>query len=315
MKKFTKVTLIIAAVFVMLGITLCCVGATVAGGLKNLRTMAQSGALNFGNWHFEDGVYYKGEDLIENVGGLELDVNILSEGEENSRNHYDHDIKQIEMDLDLANVIIKSTEQDGITITMENGFTKHYKEYLEEDTLRVTYDGGTNNYKDAPNITIYVPIDCALEEINIETDLGNVEIWDFTQGIEVLKVVANLGNIEIHNSEIRGNSIVEADMGNAQMLQVICKDVEMHSDMGAVCFKGIVNGNLDLSADMGSAEATISGKETDYNVYLSTDMGQVHHNNGHYSNDTSGNYYCENSGAKGDIRIHSSMGEVKLNFE
>ena len=294
MKKFTKITLIIAAVFAALGITLCCVGVTVAGGLAQLRSMAQSGTLNFGNWHFEDGFYYKGEDILENVGGLELDFDLQTGGHEHAKKQYTQEIRRIEMDLDLANVLIQAAEQDEFTIEMENGYIKHYEEKVQKDTLIVNYDVGANHYKDAPDITIYVPAGCVLEDIIIDTDLGN---------------------INVHDCNINENCYLVADMGNAEMTTVICEEAELHSDMGRVYFEGTVKWDLKLTTDMGSAEARIVGEESDYNIELYADMGQVHCNGKHHAKDMGGEYRYESSGAQGTIFMESSMGEVKLNFE
>lgn len=315
MKKFTKITLIIAAVFAAVGIALCTVAATVAGGLGQIRTMARNGELNFGNWHFEDGVYYKGEDMLENIGGFELGVDLLAGGDEQEKNAYTQEIRNIEMDLDLANVVIKAIEQDNFTIEMKNGFTKHYTERVEGDTLVVTYDVGVNNYKDAPDITICIPKNCELETINVETDLGNVEIWDLVQGCEEIILSADMGNVAVYNSNISRYCNIQADMGNAQMTDVICKTAELHSDMGTVKFAGVIKEDLRLTTDMGSAEADIAGKETDYNIYLTADLGQVKCDGGHHSSHHGNKYECENVGAKGDIYMESSMGEVSLSFE
>lgn len=315
MKKFTKITLIIAAVFAAAGITLCTVAATVAGGLGQIRTMARNGELNFGNWHFEDGVYYKGEDMLESIGGLELGVDLLAGGDEWAENTYTQEIRNIEMDLDLANVVIKAVEQSGLTIEMKKGFIKHYTEKVEGDTLIVTYDVGVNNYKDAPDITICIPKNCVLETINVETSLGNVEIRDLVEGCEEITLSADMGNVAVHNSNISRYCNIQADMGDAQMTDVICKTAELHSDMGTVKFDGVIKEDLRLTTDMGSAEADIAGKETDYNIYLTADLGQVKCDSSHHSGHHGNKYECENAGAKGDIYMESSMGEVSLSFE
>ena len=314
MKKFTKITLIIAAVFAMLGITLCCVASTVAGGFGQLRAMAENGELNFGNWHFEDGVYYRGENMLDVVEEINIDAELLPGGNEHVENRYEQEISCIEMELDLANVLIKVVDEDALTVSMENGYKKYYEEELEGDTLIISYDVGINNYKEGPDITINVPSHYVLDDIIIDTDLGNVEIRDFEEGCGGLDIRAALGNIEVYNCVIDGSSILQADMGNAQMTKVTCQDVELSSDMGEVKFEGIVNGDLTMTADMGTAKAKVHGKEADYNIYLSADMGDVTCNGTHHTKDMGGEYERESSDAKGDIYMHSSMGAVELSF-
>lgn len=314
MKKFTKITLIIAAVFAMAGIMLCCIASTMAGGMNQIRTLLESGDLNYGKWNFKNGVTYGDEDIIEFIESVNVDVDLLPGGSESDESVYTQEIKHIEMDLDLADVVIRAVDAEELTISMENGYAKYYTEELEGDTLVVTYKVGVNNFKNGPEITIDVPADYILEGINIDTDLGNVEIRDFEQGLERIEISADLGNIELHNCVISHSCILEADMGNVQMTKASCEDAELHSDMGEVSFEGTINGNLTLTSDMGKAYAKVDGKEEDYSVDLSADMGEVKCNGAQYSKDLGGEYNHKISGAKGTITMHSSMGEVELVF-
>lgn len=314
MKKFSKITLIIAAVFAIVGLTLCTTAISIGGGINELRNLAKSGNLNFGNWHFEDGVYYRGENMLDVVDELEVDFDLLPAGTESATGNYSEQISRIDMDLDIANVQIRVVDTDTLNVTMENGYEKYYTEKLNGDTLEITYDVGMKTFKDGPDITINVPARYELDEIVIDTDLGNVEIRGFEHGIGYLNVKADLGNIEVSNCLITGDSILEADMGNAQMTDVTCQNVELNSDMGEVSFKGTVNGDLTMEADMGSATAEILGKESDYNVCLSADMGEVTCSGHRYHKDMGGEYETNNAGAKGDIYMHSSMGAVELSF-
>lgn len=315
MKKFTKITLIIAAVFACVGIALCCVATTVAGGTEQLRKMAQSGELNFGNWHFEDGVYYQNENFLENIASVTLNEETLLGGTDNLETTFEEEIKRIELDLDIANVVVKPNDQEWVSVSMENGLKKHYSEELDGDKLIVTYDVNGKNYKNAPDIVVYVPKDLILEELQIEADLGNVEVCEFAQGCEKVDITAKMGNIEVRDSIIEEKCKLKANMGNAQMTNVTCHDAEAHAAMGAVSFEGVVKGDLRLTADMGKASATVDGDESDYNLYLYADMGQIHCNGkAHHSEHHNSKYECENAGAIGDIYLESDMGEVELNF-
>lgn len=317
MKKFTKITLIIAAVFICVGIVLCCVATTVAGGIGQLRQMAESGALNFGNWHFEDGVYYRGEEkFFGNDISVTLNEDTLLKGVESAHMTYSEEIRKIEMELDAGSVVVKTTEQEEISVSMENGFKKYFTEKLEGDKLIVTYDTKGIYNKSTPDIVVFIPKDCVLKVLEIEADMGNVEVWDLTQGCEKLDITAKMGNIEVHNSLIDGNCKLKADMGNAQMTKVTCHDTELHAAMGAVSFDGIANGDLRLTTDMGSAKANVEGKESDYNIYLYADMGQIHCNGKtHHSDHHNSSYEYESANAKRDIYMESDMGEVELTFK
>lgn len=316
MKKFTKITLIIAAVFACVGIVLCCVATTVAGGIGQLSQMAQNGELNFGNWHFEDGVYYQGdENFLGNGVSVTLNEDTLFGGIESLNTTYDEEIDKIELELDAGNVVVKAAEQDRVSVSVKNGFRKHYSQKLEGNKLTVTYDVKGINYKESPEIIVYIPDSSVLEEIEIEADMGNVEIWDLEQGCENLDITAKMGNIEVHNSLVKEECKLKANMGNASMTEVICEKAELHAAMGAVSFEGIVNGDLSLTTDMGSAKAIVEGSESDYNIYLDADMGKINYNGKNHQVDNHNNSYeCKSANARGDIYMESSMGEVDLTF-
>ena len=60
MKKFTKITLIVAAVLLGVGLIFC--GVSTAMGASVWR-MAKNGELRYGNWHIgPGGLYYNGSD-------------------------------------------------------------------------------------------------------------------------------------------------------------------------------------------------------------------------------------------------------------
>lgn len=315
MKKFTKVTLIIAAVFACVGIALCTVAVTVAGGMDKLINMAQNGELNFGNWHFEEGISYRNDNLFGNAANIVLDEDVLFGGNETLQRTYDEEITKIELELDAASIVIKTTEQNKVSVSMENGFTKYFTEKQDGDKLIIEYDVNGIHYKSAPNIVVYIPKDCDLKELEIEADMGNVEVLDLTQGCQNMDITAKMGNIEVHNSLVSEKCKLKADMGNVQMTEVICEKAELHAELGMVSFEGITKGDLRMTTNMGSAKAFVEGLEKDYNIYLATDMGEIHYNGKkHHTNHSNNSYESEVDNALGNIYMESSMGEVELTF-
>ena len=70
MKKFTKITLIIAAILAGIGIVFCGIATAMSGGFAAMHQNF-SQEITFGNWHIgRDGVYYSDADFI---GGRYID--------------------------------------------------------------------------------------------------------------------------------------------------------------------------------------------------------------------------------------------------
>lgn len=71
MKKFTKITLMIAAILVALGIICCGIAAIMGAGWTTIHQKALAGEFDFGNWHIGNGVYYaydQGHGILDHFG-------------------------------------------------------------------------------------------------------------------------------------------------------------------------------------------------------------------------------------------------------
>ena len=83
MKKFTKITLIVAAVLLGVGLIFC--GVSTAMGASVWR-MAKNGELRYGNWHIGPvGLYYSGSDYDDDDDDYEDEYRRRRE-EKKSRN-------------------------------------------------------------------------------------------------------------------------------------------------------------------------------------------------------------------------------------
>ena len=314
MKKFTKITLIIAAVLVVIGLGFIIAGSVTAGGAGVLREQLRSGDLNFGNWHFEDGVYYR--------GGVEVDVsdvvgdamNLLPVGTEASKNEFAEEISHLEVDVDLANITIKNTDAAYAKVSLEEGYMKYYEAKVNGDTLHVNYDVSGHNFKQGPKIVIELPKDMQLESIYIDTDLGEVNLLEMKQSIDTLEINSDLGNIRIEDCKVTGNCTMNAALGNIVVEDSDFRRIDMNADMGNIDFSGKVEGDITAQADMGNIEVELDGKESDYNIELGSDMGDVKYK-GQKQNGMGGSftYYQEN--AIGDIVLNCDMGNVELEFD
>lgn len=314
MKKFTKITLIIAAILAVIGFGFIIAGSVTAGGAGALTAQLRSGELNFGNWHFEDGVYYKGGvdvDLTDVVGDA---MNLLPVGTEKAENEFTENITTLELDVDLANITIESADVNQIRATLKEGYTRYYEVDVDGDTLHISYDVAGHSFKQGPKIVVEVPKQMALENIYIDTDLGEVSLLDLEQPMQVLEINSDLGNILVEDCKVNGNCTLTAAMGNIVIDNSCFKKIDMSAGMGNIEFSGTVEGDITAQADMGNIEVELDGKEEDYNIELGADMGEVKYK-GQKQSGMGGSftYYQEN--AIGDIVLKCDMGNVELEFE
>ena len=314
MRKFTKVVLIITAVFVVTGMGFIIAGSVTAGGLGVLRQQLKSGDLNFGNWHFEDGVYYKGGievDVTDTVTGA---MNLLPVGTEKDRCEFTEPISTIEMDTDLANITVKATDTDYVKVHLDDGYTKYFEAKVEGNTLYVSYDVNGKSFKQGPKITVELPHGMVPDRIDIDTELGEVNLFRIGQPITELEIRSSLGNIRVDDCKVKERCVLDASLGNINIKDSVFGKIDLNAAMGNIEYSGEVGGDLLAKAAMGNIDVEVDGREEDYNIELSTDMGDVKYKGQHHE-EMGRSYKCHTEHPIGDIILDCDMGNVELEFE
>lgn len=280
MKKFTKITLIFAAVLASLGLGFMIAASMMGGGLSEVFRMARSGALNFGDWHFEDGVY--------------CSPRWRAAGMEEYENTYGSGIKHIEIDADIAEVVLKTADTEELTVSMNNGYLQYYEEEIEDGVLEISYDVGKRQFKNGPDITVRIPSDWEMVSVRAEVDLGN---------------------ITVENCSLTGSVHAYTKLGDVKVDSGRCDGGTLKSDMGDVTFCGVTEGDLTLITAMGDAAAELEGEEGDYNIDLEADLGNVYYNEESYEHGAKGTFKNHNGHAKAAVCLKSSLGDVELLIE
>lgn len=86
-----------------------------------MKALLRSGELNFGNWHFEDGVYYKGDMEVDVTDMVEDAMKLLPTGGERAENEFAEEIIRLEIDVDLANITIKAGDIEKLRVCLVIG--------------------------------------------------------------------------------------------------------------------------------------------------------------------------------------------------
>ena len=152
MKKFTKITLIIAAVLLGVGLIFC--GISTAMGASVWR-MAKNGELRYGNWHIGPvGLFYSRDDEVDDLDDLDDLDEDEDEDEEDDDDSDDDDmitdisdmefstevpaggadssfdvssIRNIELDIDAAEITVKEPDDSTkIRAVLKHGKEKYY---------------------------------------------------------------------------------------------------------------------------------------------------------------------------------------------
>lgn len=304
MKKFTKISLSIAGIMMVLGLIFGAVALTMGvtwkaftGGLMNV-------GIDSDGWHFDIGdVDFVG--YAELPGGNEscTDVCELSA------------IKGISVDTDRADIIFEKSDMvDQVAVTMLNGYMKYYSYSVDGSILNVKYDCDDVQIKKGATFKITVPTNIELDEIIVDTAMGDVEFQNLTIGADTFDVSTSMGDVIFEDMTVTSDLDANTDMGDVKIKSGSFKNVKMSTSMGSVEAEATFAGDVSGYSSMGDVEVTINGNSNDYNYDLETSMGDVSIDGKKEKSDFGGAYATENNGGKYDVELESSMGDVSLRF-
>ncbi|MGN0352539.1 MAG: DUF4097 family beta strand repeat-containing protein [Roseburia sp.] len=303
MKKFTKVSLIIAAVCAGLGIVFCGIGSVLGASFSNVKQMADEGDLDIGNWHFGEGIYYANNSGVE--GAYDQNVTeTVAIGK----------IKNLKLELDAADVIFEISDQtQEITVELGYGYQKYFSCETKEDTLHVKYDRKNKLSHSDAEITITVPKVMELENITIESGAGDVDFIGSGFSLKNLVISTGAGDLTAQELNVSELLDVEGGAGNIEIEQGAFGKVHVETGAGDCYLSGTVNGDIELETGAGDSDLELKGKESDFNYDLSTGVGEIIIGNTEY-NGLSNSKEIKNEGAKKCISITSGVGEVEITF-
>ncbi len=314
MKKFTKVSLIISAIVLAIGIGFLAVAAVMSGGLRKLYEQALTGEFDYGNWHFGNGVYYTDEDWDGwNMIGIGT---TLSGGNESSTDtFYITDVHNINVNTDIADITFTtSKDTDHVIVTMEKGFLKYYSVETENNTLFIKYNTHNQSYDFGPDITITLPESGSFGTIDVDTALGDIDMEENEIFCDKFELITDLGDITLEHTKVHCDISLYTDLGDITIEDGECWAVEAATALGDVELIGIFNGDIDAESDLGNVDVELDAKEDYYNYDLSTDLGSVRFNGRGYSDagELGAHQTFENSGAVYDVTLNTSLGDVSV---
>jgi hypothetical protein len=300
MKKFTKISLIIAGVLGGIGIIFCGIARAFGG---NLRGTDMKQILGKAGLYDEENGFHIGyisginvdEDGIE-IGNINVGNKFAYKGNESAQCSFAvEQVKNLEVDCDMADMTVV-TEQNGteIAVSMEGGYERFFTCEMEKNTLHITYSPEGINVSGGAEITISVPEGIQFDTVDIDCDMGKISAGQETISCNTLLLNCDMGDIDIYESQVK------------DLLKIYCS-------MGDCSFQGAADADIETDADMGNIDLAISGSFEDYNYSISCDMGNITVDGENYSN-LSDKTNVENQGAGRNMELTCSMGNITVEF-
>lgn len=313
MKKFAKVSLIVAGVLFAVGCALCSISA-IAGGKSLVRTLKEKEY--FGEKMDElayavgSTVFYITDGKLGFIHGEERTP--VSTWQEDSGQIEAAGVRNMELQLGAGTFIIEEKEEaDGlIDISVSGVGAFGYK--VQGETLHVEgFEGKwhTLNASNDNRVEIRVPKNSYFEEITIDAGAGIVEISALKAG--ELELQGGAGQFLLSGMEL-GEMYAKIGAGQMEASQMQVRNAEFSVGVGECLFDGAITGNLDAECGMGNMELTLSGKETDHNYEIECAAGNV--DIGGFSVPAMAAEKVIDNNAASDFDIECSMGNITIHF-
>lgn len=243
---------------------------------------------------------------------------------------------EIEFDLDNRKIYVLTSEDEDIhvkyyvheretyIITEENELF-----YLEIDmkwyyNLVSFYNFITPSYYE---VYLYLPETLSVYDLDLDTSNGSVTVnsvselgdvsLETSNGDVMIKnaLVNNLvlstsnGKIEITNVESLNDIIGRSSSGLIFLDEVSGKDLDFSTSNGEITTSNILFENLKLISSNGVIDASVFGEKSEFEIRISTSNGK-RYIDGERVYDS-----VYNSNQANKVIIHSSNGDVSLNFD
>lgn len=155
-------------------------------------------------------------------------------------------------------------------------------------------------------MTITVPADTCLKELNIQTDVGDILLSNIYANKAVL--LANVGSIE--GSDCILDSVdAESDVGEIAFTNSELAAGEISADVGSISLTNCTFTDLEISGDLGDIVLTTPLDLSDFDIELSVDLGSITVNGTSYKKSFRQKY----QGSR-QLEVENEVGSIDLQY-
>lgn len=296
MKKFTIISLIIAAVFFVIGIIL-----TIIGIFNNADILQM---WRNGEFSIHSKALY-GEDF-DNVYNEDKFTEMLSCRED--------EITGLAVDIAAGSLVIKKSSDDmchimtsddsKVECSLDNGVIR-----IKEDSDRKInfFNIGILNRSYTKTI-IYLP-EKKLQSINILMEAGCAKLYECEA--ESFTIEMQAGALYGVEAQKFNEFTAELKAGNIEMDKLYADKGTVKCELGNFSMSGGALGSADIECQIGNVEVFMRGKEEDYQYDVKVELGDADIGDVSYSEQK----LQRGSDSNNQIKIDCEMGNVTVDFE
>lgn len=223
----------------------------------------------------------KSGEAVENKKNSDTSSNIYTYNEEVER------FTNIEVKVNVIDVYIQSGDKYEVKIECDERVKPEFE--IKDNILILKSLQDVNNipYNTKNVCYITVPADTELGSININSDVGDVQIDNILAQNIILTVA--VGDVIVNGSDI--------------------KTCDIEASVGDVTLTDTKFDNIQAQVDTGDTQITTTENLSDYSFDITTDVGDISINNDEYEEK-----YTKTGSADKQIKVISSVGCVKVNY-
>lgn len=316
MNKFVKISLILAGIFMVLGIGLCLISGIV-GGRKLVNQIVEEelddeiasfvnsvcvymNRVTDGEWFPAfDGDFIVSDDEVKAL--MVEDASYVVPLAE---------VKKLEIAIGAGELTVREKELSDGNIEINVTGLGEWEYHIDGDTLCVNAFDEVIQTMNVGEISITIPKDSYFEEVDIEVGAGVMELAD----VEANVLEAKIGAGEAVMQRVAADDFsAEVSAGNLKAKEMNSVNAELSVDLGECVYEGSITGNLEADCDMGNLDIALTGSEADHNYVIECDAGNIDIGDRSLSG-VSAEKVIDN-GAVSNFEINCGLGNITVDFE
>lgn len=211
------------------------------------------------------------------------------------------EVSQIKIDVNASKVNVRR----GSVLKVEaSGVSNHFtSKIISNEILKIEEHQSWFWHYQSGEITITIPNDMTLEELNIDCGAGNIEISDITAG--KLDIDAGAGRLKIEHSNFQ-NSDIDGGAGEILITSSLLRDLDLDAGVGKVSINGEIYGKSSIECGVGEVNLNL-GSALNYQLIIQKGIGSIRVNDASYNKDiTLGT-------GENVIKIEGGIGAININ--
>lgn len=214
---------------------------------------------------------------------------------------FSDDILALEMEIGAADIRIVSG--DTLHIQTDNPYITASQ---KQNTLVIREKSHVANL-DSSILTICIPEDTVLQDVDIATGAGKLEVE--TLRCRELDLELGAGMAEIRYLEAEKSADIEGGAGQIIIHDGSFRNLNFDMGVGRAEIFAALSGNTEISAGIGALVLTVPASPEDYTIHAESGIGRIEVDGIHIiGNDTLGS-------GENRIELEGSIGNIEVYFE